>query len=214
MPRPYKATRKRVVIQSSAVHGRFVGEGLDPPRALMVPQTFAERSRPLPTMLSVGAGHARPGTFPVNERPRIAAGGACPAPTSPLKLKLHLFRQVCRGRIYASRAVYPLYRIIGTAAAGGIVAVPTSQPILFIIVYGRGRGMPRPYQPIKTKSKALELPRCYSLKPPPARGLFCYAIQQSIQFLLVCRKSEKRLFFFRHLCYDRLNFSCQKWGVR
>ena len=82
MPRPYKATRKRVVIQSSAVHGRFVGEGLDPPGALMVPQTSAERSRPLPTMLSVGAGHARPGAFPVNERPRIAAGGACPAPTN------------------------------------------------------------------------------------------------------------------------------------
>ena len=47
------------------------------------------------------------------------------APTSPLKLKLRLFRQVCRGRIYASRAVYPLYRIIGTAAAGGIYAAPT-----------------------------------------------------------------------------------------
>ena len=128
MPRPYKAARKRVIIQSSAAHGRFVGEGLDPPGALMVPQASAERSRPLPTMLPVGAGHARPGTFPVNERPRIAAGGACPAPTSPLKLKLHLFRQVCRGRIYASRAVYPLYRIIGTAAAGGIYAAPTDRP--------------------------------------------------------------------------------------
>ena len=81
MPRPYKATRTRVVIQSSAAHGRFVGEGLDPPAALMVPQASAERSRPLPTMLPVGAGHARPGTFPINERPRIAAGGACPAPT-------------------------------------------------------------------------------------------------------------------------------------
>ena len=52
-------------------------------------------------------------------------GRAMLAPTSPLKLKLHLFRQVCRGRIYASRAVYPLYRIIGTAAAGGIYAAPT-----------------------------------------------------------------------------------------
>ena len=31
---------------------------------------------------------------------------------------------------------------------------------------------------------------------PSARGLFCYAIQQSIQFLLVCRKSKKHLFFF------------------
>ena len=72
------------------------------------------------------------------------------------------FRQVCRGRIYASRAVYPLYRMIGTAAAGGIYAAPTSQPIIFIIVYGRGRGVPRPYWSIKTKSKALELPRYYT----------------------------------------------------
>ena len=44
------------------------------------------------------------------------------------------FRQVCRGRIVASRAVYPLYRIIGTTAAGGIYAAPTSHPILFSIV--------------------------------------------------------------------------------
>ena len=35
-------------------------------------------------LLSVGAGHARPGTFPVNERPRTAAGGVCPAPTVDL----------------------------------------------------------------------------------------------------------------------------------
>ena len=80
------------------------------------------------------------------------------APTSPLKLKLHLFRQVCRGRIYASRAVYPLYRIIGTAAAGGIYAAPTSQPILFILVYGRGRGVPRPYIPYMTKQVLFSSP--------------------------------------------------------
>ena len=146
MPRPYKPPRPRGVIPYSADHGRFVGEGLDPPEVLMVPQASAERSRPLPTMLPVGAGHARPGIFPANERPRILAGGACPAPTSPLKLKLHLFRQVCRGRIYASPAVYPLYRIIGSAAAGGIYAAPTNQPIIFILVYGCGPGMPRPYK--------------------------------------------------------------------
>ena len=44
------------------------------------------------------------------------------------------FRLVCRRRIVASPAVYPLYRIVGTAATGGIYAAPTSQPILFIIV--------------------------------------------------------------------------------
>ena len=98
-------------------------------------------------------------------------GRAMLAPTSPLKLKLHLFRQVCRGRIYASRAVYPLYRIIGTSAAGGIYAAPTSQPILFILVYGRGRGMPRPYWSIKTKSKALELPRYYNTLFQNAEGM-------------------------------------------
>ena len=80
------------------------------------------------------------------------------APTGPLKLKLHLFRQVCRGRIYASRAVYPLYRIIGTAAAGGIYAAPTSQPILFILVYGRGRGVPRPYILYITKQVLFSFP--------------------------------------------------------
>ena len=128
----------------------------------------------------VGAGHARPGTFPVNERPRMAAGGACPAPTSPLKLKLHLFRQVCRGRIYASRAVYPLYRMIGTAAAGGIYAAPTSQPILFILVYSRGRGMPRPY----------------SLPPSPScEGAFllCHSIVYTI-FVGLPQKRKKTFF--------------------
>ena len=49
-------------------------------------------------------------------------------------------RQVCRERIYASRAVCPLYRNIRAAATGGIVAVPTSQPVIFIIILGRGRG--------------------------------------------------------------------------
>ena len=34
-------------------------------------------------------------------------------------------RQVCRGRIYASRAVYPSNRIAGMAATGGIYAAPT-----------------------------------------------------------------------------------------
>ena len=38
------------------------------------------------------------------------------------------FRQVCRGRIYASRAVYPVGCIDGLAATGGIVAVPTEYP--------------------------------------------------------------------------------------
>ena len=31
-------------------------------------------------------------------------------------------------------------------ATGGIYAAPTSQPVIFIIIYGRGRGIPRPYR--------------------------------------------------------------------
>ena len=38
------------------------------------------------------------------------------------------FRLVCRGRIYASRAVCPLYRNIGAIATGGIYAAPTDDP--------------------------------------------------------------------------------------
>ena len=39
------------------------------------------------------------------------------------------FRQVCRGRIYASRAVCPLGRFTGLAATGGIYAAPTVYPL-------------------------------------------------------------------------------------
>ena len=38
---------------------------------------------------------------------------------------MRYFWQVCRGRIYASRAVCLLGRIIGVAATGGIYAAPT-----------------------------------------------------------------------------------------
>ena len=44
-----------------------------------------------------------------------------------------------------ARGVYPLGFVDGMVATGGIVAVPTSQPVIFVITYGRGRGMPRPY---------------------------------------------------------------------
>ena len=42
------------------------------------------------------------------------------------------------------RAVYPLYRIIGTAATGGIYAAPTSQPIKLASPQNRGRACPAP----------------------------------------------------------------------
>ena len=81
--------------------------------------------------------------------PQNGKEGSRPLPTNNRKVRYNWesanFRQVCRGRIYASRAVYPLGRFTGLAATGGIYAAPTSQPAIFIIVYGRGRGVPRPY---------------------------------------------------------------------
>ena len=44
----------------------------------------------------------------------------------PYSLKIWYFRQVCRGRIDASRAVLPIYRNIRAAATGGIYAAPTN----------------------------------------------------------------------------------------
>ena len=56
------------------------------------------------------------------------------------------FRSVCRGRIDASRAVYPLCRNVRVIATGGIYAAPTDEPVNFAPPFGRGRGMPRPYE--------------------------------------------------------------------
>mgnify|MGYP004504904213 CR=1 FL=1 len=139
--RPFGAppSQREVRLSKKCIVGVTIGRPRTPAAMASLPGGY--RIRPC----GVGAGHARPGGVWQTGVYGKAAGRTCPAPTSPLKLKPHLFRQVCRGRIYASRAVYPLYRMIGTAAAGGIYAAPTSQPILFILVYGRGRGMPRPY---------------------------------------------------------------------
>ena len=48
-------------------------------------------------------------------------------------------RQACRGRIVASCAVCPEGRFAGMAATGGIVAVPTEYPVMFILPFCRGR---------------------------------------------------------------------------
>ena len=37
-------------------------------------------------------------------------------------------------------AVYPMVRNVRAVATGGIYAAPTNQPVMFIIIYGRGRG--------------------------------------------------------------------------
>ena len=67
------------------------------PDRLALAQCGKEGSRPLPTNNREVSGHRGKRLFPVG----------------------------CRGRIVASRAVYPLGCIIGAAATGGIVAVPT-----------------------------------------------------------------------------------------
>ena len=48
----------------------------------------------------------------------------------PLRVPIYMvsFRDIRRGRIYASRAVCPLGCIVGTAATGGIYAAPTEYP--------------------------------------------------------------------------------------
>ena len=44
---------------------------------------------------------------------------------------------------------FVLYIVIsGTAATGGIYTAPTNQSVMFIIIYGCGRGVPRPYRAV------------------------------------------------------------------
>ena len=76
-------------------------------------------------------------------------GRSMTAPTNNRKVSSYrqstYFRQVCRGRIYASHGVYPLHCIIGAVATGGIYAAPTNRHTILLLPLGRGRGMPRPY---------------------------------------------------------------------
>ena len=64
--------------------------------------------------------------------PQNSKEGSRPLPTSNRKVSSYRqsihFRQVCRGRIYASRAVCPIGSITGLAATGGIYAAPTDYP--------------------------------------------------------------------------------------
>ena len=98
-----------------------------------------------------------------------------PFPTNNRKARYHRenadFRQVCRGRIYASRGVYPLYRITGAAATGGIYAAPTKQPVKLSSPQNRGRGLPRPY-------------RAFFLNVPAPRALLIYYLLSLIFYLL------------------------------
>ena len=77
-------------------------------------------------------------------------------------------RLVCRGRIYASRAIFPIYRNIRAAATGGIYAAPTSQPVNLLFPYGRGRGVPRHY----------------TINSPQMRFFYFFAAQRRTLFII------------------------------
>ena len=66
------------------------------------------------------------------QQPQSGKEGSRPLPTNNREVSNNWenanFRQVCRGRIYASRAVCPLNRIDGVIATGGIYAAPTEYP--------------------------------------------------------------------------------------
>ena len=66
-------------------------------------------------------------------------------PRNPVTVRY--FRQVCRGRIYASPAVYPSGCIAGVAATGGIYAAPTDQSVSFAFPLCRGltRNLPHAF---------------------------------------------------------------------
>ena len=121
---------------------RIVGSGLDPslraelsltPYGMIAEHDLLEIPRHFPDaeilnyvimpdhihiLLALGCGSSKEGSRPLPTNNREV---------SSYRQGNH-FRQVCRGRIYASRAVYPLYRMIGTTAAGGIYAAPTDYP--------------------------------------------------------------------------------------
>ena len=111
------------------IFGWFVGNGLTVPCGLTDSMMCREVARHSARFYTLRAASG--------------ADGSRPIPT--LLPERGIFLQAV-GRIVASRAVYLLYRIIGTAATGGIYAAPTSYPIIFIMAYDRGRGLPRPYR--------------------------------------------------------------------
>ena len=106
--------------------------GVTPPRREngRQPQNDKEGSRPLPTNNRMTSGY-RQSTY---------------------------FRQACRGRIYASRAVCLLVRITGTAATGGIYAAPTEYPLCCCSRKAAGGACPAPTKKGKTK-RGLAAPR-------------------------------------------------------
>ena len=87
--------------------------------------------------------------------PQSSKEGSRPLPTNSREVDNNREIQIS-GRFVGNgldRSVpFTRYIVIsGAAATGGIYAAPTNQPVVFIIIYtvaiyGRGRGMPRPYR--------------------------------------------------------------------
>ena len=121
------------------------------PDASYYRQGGKEGSRPLPTNKRRVSGHRGKCRFPaglegthicvpcrlpvMSQLPLGRGRGNAPPlrcgifllPRNPVMVRR--FRQVCRGRIYASRAVYPLGCIFRATATGGIYAAPTVYPL-------------------------------------------------------------------------------------
>ena len=91
---------------------------------------------------ATGGIYAAPTEYPLCSLYYTVAGGACPAPTLPIYIVS--FRDIRRGRIYASRAVCPLGCIVGTAATGGIYAAPTEYPLCSLYHAVAGGACPAP----------------------------------------------------------------------
>ena len=90
----------------------------------------------------------------------------------------HNYRQVCRGRIVASRAVYPSGCSVGLTAAGGIYAAPTNDPLCSCNRKIAGGAYPAPtarwffthstdtHTPTRSKCAA----GCWARPPPSCAG--------------------------------------------
>ena len=97
------------------------------------------------------------------------------------------FRQVCRGRIHASRAVYPIHRNIRVAATGGIYAAPTNDPLNCYHCKTAGGACPAPTRVSDYMSKSAPqgalLLYPFKINPTSHRGKFLPARAAGIRAL-------------------------------
>ena len=103
-----------------------------------------------------GGIYAAPTDDPVFSRHYLTAGGAYPAPTNYRKASSYrqdaYFWQVCRGRINASRAVYPLDCIVGRIARAAYMPPLQTTRDFFRKRYTAGGAYPAPTNYRKVRS--------------------------------------------------------------